>query len=169
MKKYALLFVALAAVLAVSQVSWSQLAGMGRVIILDEEREHTAGVTAGGRLQVDSTAAGTTDTTTTPCSPNTEVSGSSDADLVAAAASTRLCSVHCRENAGSPDLATVIIRHGATAGGNCTGDAIVPIELGANQTAGEASFDLAVASGVCLDITAGTVECTASTRTEASP
>lgn len=95
-----------------------------------------------------------------------------DVTLIAAVASTRLVFAQCAETAATAAAATVILRHGVEATGTCTGNYIARIELAPNETGDPLKFDgrgLAVASGVCLDITAGTVDCWSASLVEAAP
>lgn len=95
-----------------------------------------------------------------------------DFDVKAATANMRLVSWTARESAGTAAAATVVLRHGVLSGGNCTaGGVIAYIELAPNESVGH-SYDargLAVASGVCADVIAGTVDVGIATVTEAAP
>ena len=96
-----------------------------------------------------------------------------DTTLVDAVASTRLLSYGCAETAATAAAATVILRHGVEAAGSCTGNYIDRVELAPNESRNEPSpgggRGLAVASGVCMDVTAGTVDCWSSSTVEVTP
>lgn len=95
-----------------------------------------------------------------------------DADVEAATANMRLVSWTARESAAGAAAATVIFRHGVLSGGNCTaGGVIAYVELAPNESVGH-SYDargLAAASGVCIDVVAGTVDVGISTVVEGAP
>ena len=95
-----------------------------------------------------------------------------DTDLVAAVANTRLTFWECSEAAAVAAAATVILRHGVLAAAVCAGNALgAPIELAPNETGDPRISErgVAVASGVCMDVTAGTVICNTATVVEAAP
>ena len=103
---------------------------------------------------------------------DTESTGiTSDTTLEAATANLRLIGWTTRESAAGAAVATVLVRHGVVAAGNCTGNVIAYIELGPDQAANMSysSRGLAVASGVCADVLAGTVDVNIFTVTEAAP
>lgn len=95
-----------------------------------------------------------------------------DFDVEAAASNLRLVSWTARESAGTAAAATVVLRHGVMAAAVCSAGGVVAyIELAPNESVGH-SFDargLAVASGVCADVLAGTVDLSISTVVEAAP
>ena len=84
----------------------------------------------------------------------------------------RLVSWTARESAAGAAAATVVLRHGVLAAGVCSaGGVIAYVELAPNESVGH-SFDargLAVASGVCADVIAGTVDVGIATVVEAAP
>ena len=87
-------------------------------------------------------------------------------------ASTRLVFAQCAETAAVAAAATVILRHGEEAAGSCSGNYVARIELAPNETGDPLKWDargLAVASGVCMDITAGTVDCWSASVVETAP
>ena len=93
-----------------------------------------------------------------------------DATMEAATSNMRLHGFTARESAAGAAAATVILRHGVVAG-TCTGNVIAYIELAPNESVGEIfpNRGLAVASGVCADWVAGTVDVNIDTVIEASP
>ena len=95
-----------------------------------------------------------------------------DPDLVAAVANTRLVFAQCAEAAAGAAAATVTLRHGVLVATVCSGNAIgVPIELAPNETGDPIFWERGwgVASGVCMDVTGGTVICNTATIVEAAP
>lgn len=94
-----------------------------------------------------------------------------DTTLVAAVASTRLYGFSVRESAATAAVATVILRHGVEAAGSCTGNEIAYVELGPDQSRSDWYGDrgVAVASGVCADVLAGTIDISTRTNVEAAP
>lgn len=103
---------------------------------------------------------------------NTEsTSQAADFDLNAATTNLRLMGLTIRESTATAAVATVVIRHGITSGGNCTGDAFAIVELNSNQSI-QIQFQprgLLAASGVCVDRIAGTVDAGSHTTVEAAP
>lgn len=100
---------------------------------------------------------------------DTESTGvAADATLEPATANMRLLGWTIRESAGTAAVATAILRHGVEAAGNCTGNAFAFIELDANQSANMWYGDRgkAAASGVCVDVVAGTVDVNIDTSTD---
>jgi hypothetical protein len=96
-----------------------------------------------------------------PVTVQTEVSGiTADTTLKAASANLRLFGITARESAATAAAATLIVRHGVVSAGNCTGNVIAFIELGANQSFNMWYSDrgLSVPNGVCADVLAGTVD-----------
>lgn len=84
-----------------------------------------------------------------------------DTTLEPATANLRLLGWTARESAVTAAVATFILRHGVEAAGSCTGNEIAYVELDANQAIGGMSYGprgLAVASGVCADVLAGTID-----------
>lgn len=84
-----------------------------------------------------------------------------DTTLEAATNNLKLYGWTVRESAGTAAVATVILRHGALSGSDCTAGAVIAfIELAANGSAQQtyAPLGLAVASGVCVDIISGTID-----------
>lgn len=109
----------------------------------------------------------------TAATVNTAQTGkTADTTIIAAVASTRLLSYGCAETAAVAAAATVILRHGVVAG-TCTGNVIDEIELAPNESRNETSAcgarGCAIASGACMDVTAGTVDCWTSSLVEAAP
>jgi hypothetical protein len=90
-----------------------------------------------------------------------------DFTIEAATANLRLMGYTIRESAGSAAVATVVLRHDAD--GTCDGTAVVDfIELAANESlrVNHGPRGLAIASGLCADVIAGTVDFGAFFRTE---
>jgi len=90
--------------------------------------------------------------------------------LVAAATDLRIFTWTIRESAGTPAVATVILRH-ASGGADCnTGDVLEFIELAANtsRSGSYGARGVGVPSGVCADVVAGEVDVDISTAVEAS-
>lgn len=94
----------------------------------------------------------------------------SDVTLAAAVANTRLFGWSVRESAASAALTTVVLRHDTVAT-TCDGPVIAYVELDANQSTSMWYGDrgVAVASGVCADILAGTASLSVMTAVEAAP
>lgn len=93
-----------------------------------------------------------------------------DFTVEAATANLRLMGWSIRESAAGAAVATVVIRHDAD--GTCDSTAVFAfIELSANQSLQQEYGDRgkAAASGVCVDVIAGTVDFVASLATEAAP
>lgn len=93
----------------------------------------------------------------------------SDETLVAAVANTRLITLTLVEDAGG--AAVGFIRHGVEGGGNCTGNIIAAYNFAAN---GVSHFNygdrgVAVASGVCVDRTSGSITAAWASLVEAAP
>ena len=96
---------------------------------------------------------------------NAEISA--DTTSQAAATNLRLQGWTIRESAGTPAVATVVLRHDAD--GACDGTGVFAyIELAANGSDQQSYGDkgLAAASGVCADVLAGTVDVNIFTTTE---
>lgn len=76
---------------------------------------------------------------------------------VAAATDLRLMGFACRESAGTPAVAAFNVIHGATVAG---GSVVVPVELAANgsTSAWFGPQGIAVASGISIEVVAGTVD-----------
>ncbi len=93
-----------------------------------------------------------------------------DTTLNVAATNLRLIGISIRESAATPAVASVILRHGIVAAGNCTGNEIAYLELGLNESL-QIQYPniLAVASGVCADVLAGTIDVATQTVVEANP
>lgn len=84
-----------------------------------------------------------------------------DTTLEAATNNLKLYGWTVRESAGTAAVATVILRHGVLSGSDCTAGAVIDfVELEANGDDRQtyAPLGLAVASGVCADVVAGTVD-----------
>lgn len=115
---------------------------------------------------------------TTPVAPtaatiDTENAGqTADFDIEPATTNLRLLGWSVREDAASAAVATVVLRHGVLAAGNCTATAVIGyIELGPNQSSTMSYGDrgLAVPSGVCADVLAGSVSVVVHLVTESAP
>ena len=123
----------------------------------------SAGTNNIGDVDIDSLpAAGVIDTSA--------VGQTTDATLEAATTSLRLLGWSIREDAGTPAVATVVLRHDAD--GTCDGTGVIAfIELAANGSDQMSYGDrgLAIASGVCADILAGSVSVVIYTVVEAAP
>lgn len=93
---------------------------------------------------------------------NAAVAGDVDA-AVAAATGLRLVGIAYRESAGTPAAATFHVVHGATGAG---GDAIIPVELAANESGRDWFGDagIAVPNGLSIDHVAGTFDVTLFTK-----
>ncbi len=149
---------------AVAGGSGTATAGSPRVVLATDVAL-PAGTNNIGDVDVDSfPAAATIDTALT--------GQTADFDVEAATANMRFIGFTARESAATAAAATVVLRHGVLSVGNCTaGGVIAFIELAPNESVGS-YFDgrgLAVASGVCADVIAGTVDLGIFTVTEASP
>jgi len=93
-----------------------------------------------------------------------------DTTLNSATTNLRLMGLTIRESAATAAVATVVIRHGVVSG-TCTGNEIAYIELNANESL-QVQYQprgLAVASGVCADVLAGTIDVATHTIAEAAP
>ena len=90
-----------------------------------------------------------------------------DFDLAAATANQRLLGYTIRESAGTPAVATAVLRHDVAAGG-CTGNAFAYVELAANSSTTFFFGDrgAGAASGICVDVLAGEVDADAWTIVE---
>lgn len=89
-----------------------------------------------------------------------------DFTIEAATTSLRLMGYSIRESAVVGAAATVVLRHDAD--GTCNGNAVAYVELAADQSI-QMDYNprgLAVASGLCADVLAGTVDLVAHLRTE---
>lgn len=94
-----------------------------------------------------------------------------DTTLEAATTNLRLLSWTAEESAATPASARVVLRHGVVSVGVCSGNVIAYIQLGPDQSVqmNYGPRGLAVASGVCADVTAGTVSVNIHTVIESSP
>lgn len=105
-----------------------------------------------------------------PATIDTSATGqTADFTVEAATANLRIKGWSIREDAGTPAVATVVLRHDAD--GTCDSTAVVAfIELDANQSSSMdyGSDGLAIASGLCADVIAGSVSFVAHLKTEAN-
>lgn len=78
---------------------------------------------------------------------------------VAAKTGLRLVGFACRESAGTPAVAAFNIVHGAAVSG---GDAVIPVELAANESKSEffGAEGIGFADGISIEVVAGTVDVT---------
>lgn len=83
---------------------------------------------------------------------------------VAATVGLLLAGFACRESAGTPAVAAFNIVHGATV---AAGDAVIPVELAADESKGPFWFPggIPMADGISIEVLAGTVDVTLFTRT----
>lgn len=134
--------------------------------LLTDEEGNLQCETAGGSSTVDVSILGQAATV------QTEGAGkAADFTLLAATADARLLYWSCRESAASAAVATVVLRHDTTAA-TCDGPVFAYVELAANQSAGDScagSRGCVAASGICMDVLAGTVDCSVATAVEAAP
>ena len=95
-----------------------------------------------------------------------------DFDVEAATTNLRLLGFNIAEDAATAAVATVVVRHGVLAAGNCTATGTYGrYELGPNQSIYVSFGDRGrvASSGVCVDVLAGSVYFVAGFVTEAAP
>lgn len=117
------------------------------------------GINSSGEISVAAQSAATAQTESTGMT--------SDTTILAALASRRLMTLQCWEDAGA--VAEAEIRHGVESGGSCTGAIIQHVRFTANEAQGPLYLGdrgVAVASGICADVTSGSISCALSTVTE---
>jgi len=94
-----------------------------------------------------------------------------DTLLVSNVANRRLFNVSMRESAATASVATVILRASTLSGGNCNGNEIAYVELTGDESLQIQYGDrgLSIASGMCADVLAGTIDINVHTLIEAAP